>query len=130
MVWLMAVAALATLAIPLGLLYRPLGDYIAWVFTAPRHWRAERLVYRLIGVDPAREQTWSGYLRSVLGFSFVGFVLLYLLCRLQSWLPDSWGMVAMSPDLAFNTAASFVGNTNWQSYVPEQSVGFAVQTLG
>ena len=60
--WPSALAALATVALPLVLLHRPLGDYMAWVFTSPRDWRVERAIYRLVGVDPAGAQTWRGYL--------------------------------------------------------------------
>jgi len=130
MEWLAAIAAFATVAVPIGLLYRPFGDYIAWVFTSPDDWKVERGLYRLIGVDPKREQSWPAYLRAILVFSAVGFVMLYLLERLQPFLPYSLGLGPMSPDLSFNTAASFVGNTNWQSYVPEQTVGYSVQMAG
>ena len=128
--WLLAIAALATLAVPLILLYRPLGDYMAWVFTSEKDWKAEKLIYRLIGVDPKGEQSWPAYLRGVLVFSCVGLLLLYLMQRIQPWLPYSLGLGPMSPDLSFNTAASFVGNTNWQSYSPEHTVGYAVQMAG
>ena len=130
MTWLWAIAGLLTVAVPLAVLYRPLGDYMAWVFSSPQHWKVERGLYRLIGVDPDGEQTWQAYLRAVLVFSGVGLILLYLLQRLQPYLPYSLGLPAMSPDLAFNTAASFVGNTNWQSYSPEQTVGYTVQMAG
>ncbi|MCL2317168.1 MAG: potassium-transporting ATPase subunit KdpA [Actinomycetia bacterium] len=130
MTWLLAAAALLTLAVPLVVLYRPLGDYMAWVFTAPRHLRVERWIYRFLGVDPDRGQTWQAYLRSILAFSATGLVLLYALQRLQPWLPYSLGLPAVRPDTAFNTAASFVGNTNWQSYEPESTVGYTVQAAG
>ncbi|MDR0284004.1 MAG: potassium-transporting ATPase subunit KdpA [Propionibacteriaceae bacterium] len=127
---LLAVAVLATMVALLGLLYRPLGDYMAYVYTTGRHWRVERWLYRLIGVDPDREQTWPAYLRAVLAFSAAGMILLYGMQRLQPWLPYSLGHESVSPDLAFNTAASFVANTNWQSYSPEHTMGFTVQAAG
>ena len=130
MQWLLALAALATIAVPIGLLYRPLGSYMAWVFTSPRRGKAEMAIYKVIGVNPNREQTWHEYLRSVLAFSAVGVVLLYLIQRLQPWLPYSLGLPAVRPDTAFNTAASFVANTNWQSYVPETTTGYTVQMVG
>jgi len=130
MTWLLALAGLLTVAVPLAVLYRPLGDYMAEVFTSDRHWKVERGLYRLIGVDPDGQQTWQAYLRAVLVFSGVGLVLLYLMERLQPYLPYSLGLPAMPPDLAFNTAASFVGNTNWQAYSPEQTVGYTVQMAG
>ncbi|MDN4612854.1 potassium-transporting ATPase subunit KdpA [Leifsonia sp. F6_8S_P_1B] len=130
MTWLFAIAALLTVALVLAVLYRPLGDYMAWIYTSRKDWRVERGIYRLIGVDPRSEQTWQAYLRSVLVFSAVGLLLLYGLQRLQQWLPYSLGLPAPSEDLSFNTAASFVGNTNWQSYSPEQTLGYTVQFAG
>ena len=130
MEWLLAFAALLTLAAMLGVLYRPLGDYMAWVYTSAKDWWVERALYRVAGVDARAEQSWKAYLRSVLMFSAVGLVLLFAIEELQPLLPYSLGHPALSPDLAFNTAASFVANTNWQSYAPEQTMGFAVQMLG
>ena len=128
--WLVAGAVLLTVGAPLALLHRPLGDYMAWVFTSPKHWRLERVSYRLVGVDPDGDQTWQAYLRAILTFSIVAMVGLYGLQRLQNLLPLSEGLPAVRPDLAFNTAASFVGNTNWQAYSPEQTVGELVQMAG
>lgn len=130
MQWLFAVAVLSTMVALLAVAYRPLGDYMAWVFTSPGHWRVERGLYRLVGVDPDGEQSWRAYLRSVLVFSAAGLVGLYLLQRTQHLLPLSLGLPAVREDLAFNTAASFVGNTNWQAYSPEQTVGHVVQMAG
>lgn len=120
----------AVVVAALVLLYRPLGDYIAHVYSTPRDARIERGVYRVIGVDPASEQTWRAYARSVLVFSVVGLVLVYALQRLQAFLPASLGLPAVPEGLAFNTAASFVANTNWQSYSPEQTMGYTVQLAG
>ncbi|QIM17498.1 potassium-transporting ATPase subunit KdpA [Leucobacter coleopterorum] len=128
--WVLAVVSFLTVALILGVLYRPLGDYMAWVFTSDKHWRVERVIYKLAGVDPERQQSWRGYLKSIVVFSIVGFGLLYLILRLQPWLPYSLGLPPMSPDLAFNTAVSFVGNTNWQSYSPEQTLGYVAQMAG
>lgn len=130
MEWLFAIAALATVALVLVLLYRPLGDYMAWVYTSAVHWRVERVIYRVIGVDADAEQTRQAYLRSVLAFSAVGLLLVYGLQRLQQWLPYSLGLTAPSEHLSFNTAASFVGNTNWQSYSPEETLGYTAQFAG
>jgi len=130
MEWLTTIGSLATMALVLALLYRPLGDYMAWVFTSVKHWRIEKAIYKLIGVNPNTEQTWWAYLRSTLVFSVVGMVLLYAMQRLQPWLPFSLGHGSVSPSLAFNTAASFVGNTNWQAYSPELTMGFTVQSAG
>lgn len=120
----------AVLIVALVLLYRPVGDYMAHVFSTPRDLKAERGIYRLIGVDPASEQTWRAYARSVLAFSVVGLLLVYGLQRLQGFLPQSLGLPAVPEGLAFNTAASFVANTNWQSYSPEQTMGYTVQLAG
>ncbi|WP_417555391.1 potassium-transporting ATPase subunit KdpA [Microbacterium sp.] len=130
MVWLFAILALGTVALILAVLYRPLGDYMAWVYTSRKDWKVERGLYRVIGVDPKTEQTWQAYLRGVLAFSAVGLLLVYGLQRLQQWLPYSLGLPAPSEPLSFNTAASFVGNTNWQSYAPETTLGYTVQFAG
>ncbi|MDN5715688.1 MAG: potassium-transporting ATPase subunit KdpA [Janibacter sp.] len=130
MVWLFAILALGTVALILAVLYRPLGDYMAWVYTSRKDWKFERGLYRVIGVDPKTEQTWQAYLRGVLAFSAVGLLMVYGLQRLQQWLPYSLGLPAPSEPLSFNTAASFVGNTNWQSYAPETTLGYTVQFAG
>ncbi|WP_020097936.1 potassium-transporting ATPase subunit KdpA [Microbacterium sp. 11MF] len=130
MEWLPAVLTLATLALILGVAYRPLGDYMAWVYSSPKDARAERGLYRLIGVDPASAQTWQAYARSVLAFSAVGVLIVYTLQRTQQWLPWSLGLPAPSEHLSFNTAVSFVTNTNWQSYSPELTLGYTVQFAG
>lgn len=113
-----------------GHLYRPSGDYMAWAYTSGKDWRVEGGIYRLIGVDPKSEQTWPAYLRSVILVSGVGIFLLYGLQRLQHWFPYSLGMPAASQHLSFNTAISFVTNTNWQSYSGEQTLGYTVQCAG
>jgi K+-transporting ATPase ATPase A chain len=121
---------IASLVLALGLSYRPLGDYMARVYTSKKHLRAERLVYRAIGVEPDREQRWSVYLRSVLAFSLVGVLGLYAMLRVQSHLPYSLGFPGMKQSQAFNTAASFVTNTDWQSYSGESTLGYAAQMAG
>lgn len=128
--WWFAILSFATVALVVGALVRPLGDYLAWVYTSRKDWRIERGAYRLLGVDSRSEQTWQAYLRSVLLFSLVGLLLLYGMQRLQPLLPQALGLPAPSEHLAFNTAASFVGNTNWQSYAPESTLGYAVQMAG
>ncbi len=130
MTWVYALLALATVAIILGVLYRPLGDYMAWVYTSRKDWKVERGIYRVIGVDSKTEQTWQAYLRGVLAFSAVGVLIVYGLQRLQQWLPYSLGLSAPSEHLSFNTAVSFVTNTNWQSYSPELTLGYTVQFAG
>jgi len=130
MQWWYAAASLAALMLALGLVYVPLGDYMARMFTTDKDWRVEKVIYKLIGVNPARQQSWRGYLRAVLAFSSVGMLLLYAMQRCQQWLPFSLGHGPVSPWVAFNTAASYVGNTNWQAYSPEQTMGFTVQMAG
>lgn len=127
---LLAVLQAATLGLILAVLYRPLGDWMARIYTSDRDWRAERLVYRLVGVDSSSEQSWTAYLRAVLAFSLVGVLLLYALQRIQALLPYALGLPAVPEGLAFNTAASFVTNTNWQSYSPELTLGYTVQFAG
>jgi K+-transporting ATPase ATPase A chain len=125
-----AVAQIALVAGIIAALYRPLGDYMAHVYTSARDLRVERGLYRLIGVDPRSEQTWRAYVRSLLAFSLVGVLLVYLLQRVQSWLPWDLGLPDPGAHLAFNTAISFVTNTNWQSYSPDVTLGYSVQVLG
>ncbi|MEV6108215.1 potassium-transporting ATPase subunit KdpA [Streptomyces sp. NPDC051940] len=114
----------------LALAYRPLGDYMAKVYSSTRHLRVEKWIYRSIGANPDTEMRWTAYLRGVLAFSAVGVLFLYLLQRVQGGLPGSLGFSSIDPDQAFNTAASFVANTNWQSYYGEQAMGHVVQTGG
>ncbi|MGP3533482.1 potassium-transporting ATPase subunit KdpA [Microbacterium sp. RD1] len=117
----------ATLVLALALAYRPLGDYIARIYTGTRDLVVERGTYRLLGVDPRSAQTWQAYLRSVLLFSLIGVLFVYALMRLQQLLPYSLGLPAPSEPLTFNTAVSFVTNTNWQSYSGELTLGYTVQ---
>ena len=128
-VWLL-VAQVATLALVLVLIHVPLGNYLARVYTTEKNLKVERGFYRLIGVDAASAQSWPAYLRSVLAFSAVGIIAVYALQRLQEWLPYSLGLPATSEHLAFNTAISFVTNTNWQSYSPDLTLGYTVQLVG
>ncbi|AXI75194.1 potassium-transporting ATPase subunit KdpA [Streptomyces bacillaris] len=124
------VLQLLALITALALVHRPLGDYMAKVYSSGRHYRPERWIYRVIGADPAAEMRWPAYLRAVLAFSAVSVLLLYLMQRVQGSLPGSLGFSSIDPDQAFNTAVSFVANTNWQSYYGEQAMGHVVQTGG
>jgi len=126
---LSAVASIATIVAVLAAIHVPLGSWIHRVFTSPTHTRVERAVYRVSGVDPDSEQKWSVYLLSVLAFSAVSVGALWLLIGLQGFLPWSLGR-SMNLDTAFNTAVSFVTNTNWQSYAGEAGTGYLVQTVG
>ncbi|GGT55504.1 potassium-transporting ATPase subunit KdpA [Streptomyces atratus] len=124
--WLQVLA----LVVALGLSHRPLGDCMARVLTTDRHWRAERLIYRAGGVNGDADQRWSVYLRSILAFSAVSVLFLYAFLRLQNHLLLSLGMKPVTADQSFNTAASFVTNTNWQSYSGESTMGHLVQMAG
>jgi K+-transporting ATPase ATPase A chain len=119
------------------LLVKPLGSYMARVLQGESIGLdrllgpLERALYRLAGVRPEQEMDWKQYAMAMLLFSAAGVLLLYLLQRLQSWLPlNSAGLGPVSPDLAFNTAASFVSNTNWQSYSGETTMSPLTQMLG
>ncbi|MFI1338166.1 potassium-transporting ATPase subunit KdpA [Streptomyces sp. NPDC020845] len=114
----------------LALVHRPLGDYMAKVYSTDKHLRVEKWIYKGIGANPNTEMRWPAYLRGILAFSAVSVLFLYLLQRLQGSLPGSLGFASIDPDQAFNTAASFVTNTNWQSYYGEQAMGHVVQTAG
>lgn len=121
--WLQALL----LVVALAACHCPLGDYMAWVFSSDRHLRVERVAYRLVGVDPDADQRWPVYLRSLLAFSIVSLLAVYLVERAQHWLPFSLGRPGVSPALAWNTAVSFATNTNWQNYSGETTMGYAVQ---
>ncbi|MFF2789939.1 potassium-transporting ATPase subunit KdpA [Streptomyces sp. NPDC058049] len=124
------VLQLLALIAALALAYRPLGDYMARVYSSDKHYKPEKWIYKAIGANPSAEMRWPAYLRGVLAFSAVSVLFLYLLQRVQGVLPGSLGFAAIDPDQAFNTAASFVANTNWQSYYGEQAMGHVVQTGG
>ena len=124
--WLQAGLLVAALAA----CYVPLGNYMARIFTTDKHWRVERGVLKIIGVDPKADQKWSAYLRSMLAFSLVSVLFLYGFERLQHYLLLSLGMPNVPPDTAWNTAVSFVTNTNWQNYAGEATMGYLVQMAG
>lgn len=121
---------IAALLLLLALAWRPVGDAMARALSSERHLAVERGAYRLLGVDPAREQSWQAYARALLAFSLISVLLVYLLQRTQALLPLSNGLPAVPELLAFNTAASFTTNTNWQSYSPELTMGHLVQLGG
>lgn len=127
---LAGVLQLLALAAALALAYRPLGEYMARVYSSQKHYAPEKWIYKAVGANPNAQMRWPAYLRSVLAFSAVSVLFLYLLQRLQGHLPGSLGFVSITPDQAFNTATSFVSNTNWQSYSGEQAMGHVVQTGG
>jgi K+-transporting ATPase ATPase A chain len=125
-----AVLFIASLVVALVAVYRPLGDHMYRVFTTPKHLRVERGSYRAVGARPDSEQTWGVYARSVLAFSAVSVLLLYAFQRLQNHLWLSLGFPPVRSDQAWNTAVSFVTNTNWQSYSGESTMGHLVQMAG
>ncbi|BCJ39269.1 potassium-transporting ATPase potassium-binding subunit [Actinocatenispora thailandica] len=124
------VAFVAALILALAVSYKPLGDYLFRTVTSKRQLLPERVMYRLIGVDPNGEQTWKVYARSVLAFSVASLLFLYLLMRVQHWLFLSLGFPNVVPSGAWNTAVSFVTNTNWQWYSGESTMGYVVQAGG
>jgi K+-transporting ATPase ATPase A chain len=116
---------------------RPVGVYLARVLEGERTWLdrilrpIERLIYKLCGVDSAHEMNWREYAFAALGFSAVSMILTYGIERLQNLLPwNPQGLAAVGPDLAWNTAASFTTNTNWQSYTPETTMSYLTQMAG
>ncbi len=105
-----------------------MGRWLAHAFTDPRHWAPERWSYRALGVDPAETMGWARYGLALLLSNAAMMGLGYLVLRLQGWLPlNDLGNAAQAPDLAFNTAASFITNTNWQAYAGESSLSNATQ---
>jgi potassium-transporting ATPase potassium-binding subunit len=121
------------------LLTRPVGLYMYKVFNGERTWLSpvfapvERLFYWLSGINPEEEQKWTGYIIAVLIFSVVGMLLLYLFERTQQWHGSFFNpqnLPNVEPQLAFNTAASFTTNTNWQNYGGEQTMSYLTQMAG
>lgn len=121
---------IAVVVVVLAAAYVPLGDYMAKVFATEHDLRVETVLYRLCRIDSRGQQTWVGYALSVLGFSAASVIFLYVLQRVQGVLPLNDGLSGVSPSVAFNTAVSFVTNTNWQSYVPETTMSNLTQPLG
>ena len=127
-----ALAAALEIAVVVGVLavvHVPLGDYMARILTTRRHWRAESALYRVLRIDAKAEQRWFTYAISVVAFSVVSIVFLYAMIALQGHLPFGFGR-DMPAAQGFNTAVSFVTNTNWQSYSGESALGYTVQAAG
>ena len=123
---------LAALIVALVAVHVPLGDYMYRVYSSEKHSRGERVIYRLIGADPKSEQSWGTYARSVLAFSAISILFLFVFQLIQGKLPLHLNDPAtpMTPALAWNTAVSFVTNTNWQAYSGESTQGHLVQMAG
>ena len=126
------IAFLALLVLALVAIHVPLGDYMYHVYTSPRDWRVEKVLYRAIGADPKAQQPWYAYARSVLAFSAVSVLFLFFFQLVQGKSPLHLHDPAtpMTPALAWNTAISFVTNTNWQAYSGESTQGHLVQMAG
>jgi K+-transporting ATPase ATPase A chain len=121
----------------LFLITKPIGVFLARVFERQKTFLdpllrpVERVVYRLCGVDENKEMRWTEYGTTMLFFSAVSLILLYLLERLQQWLPlNPQRFANVTPDLAWNTAVSFTTNTNWQAYTPETTMSYLTQMAG
>jgi potassium-transporting ATPase potassium-binding subunit len=131
--WLQAIVFFAIVLA----LTKPLGSYMVRVFEGERTWLSpilaplEKLIYRLCGVRQDEEMTWYAYAFSMLAFSLIGLVYLYILLRTQRWLPfNPQHIDNMTPDLAWNTAVSFTTNTNWQFYSGETAMSYLSQMAG
>ena len=131
-----SILQLVTYFVIILLITKPLGVFMAQVFDGKRTFLhpvlgwLETLIYRVSGVNREVEQRWTHYAGSVLAFSVAGVIFTYVLQRVQAYLPlnpQNFGTPVMTPDLAFNVAVSFVTNTNWQSYTPEQTLSYLVQ---
>ncbi|MBV9228468.1 MAG: potassium-transporting ATPase subunit KdpA, partial [Chloroflexi bacterium] len=138
-VTLNGVLQIAIFLVVVLLVTKPIGLYLYKIFNGERTWLSpvfvpvERFFYRLSGINPEEEQTWVGYMIAILIFSVVGMLLLYAIERTQQWQgpffnPQGFGNV--EPQLAFNTAASFTTNTNWQNYGGEQTMTYLTQMAG
>jgi K+-transporting ATPase ATPase A chain len=122
----------ALLVAALAACYVPLGNYMARIFTSDKDWRVENRLYKLCGIDPKTDMRWTVYIRSMLAFSLVSVLFLYAMERLQHYI-FQWAGPAqanVSPALAWNTAVSFVTNTNWQNYSGESTMTYLTQMVG
>jgi potassium-transporting ATPase potassium-binding subunit len=116
---------------------KPLGVFMARVFSGEKTFLdpllrpVERLIYRVCGIEEKREMVWTEYTNAMLLFSAVSMLVLYLIERVQQWLPfNPQHLAAVGPDLAFNTAASFTTNTTWQNYYGESTMSYFTQMAG
>jgi potassium-transporting ATPase potassium-binding subunit len=123
---------LAVLVLALAAAHVPFGDYMYRVYSSEKHSRAEKVIYRLTGANPNAQQTWGAYARSMLAFSAVSVLFLFVFQLVQGKLPLHLHNPAtpMTAALAWNTAVSFITNTNWQNYSGESTMGHLVQMAG
>jgi potassium-transporting ATPase potassium-binding subunit len=123
---------LVVLVLALAAAHVPFGDYMYRVYTSDKHSRAEKVTYRLMGANPDAEQTWGAYARSLLAFSAISILFLFVFQLVQGKLPLHLHnpSTPMTPALAWNTAISFITNTNWQNYSGESTMGHLVQMAG
>jgi K+-transporting ATPase ATPase A chain len=131
------VTQIVIFAIVLTACVKPLGNYMAKVYLGERTFLSpvlgplERVIYRLCGIDANSESSWKGYTASLLLFNFIGFVVVYLLQRMQGVLPlNPQAFAGVGVESAFNTAVSFASNTNWQGYGGESTMSYLTQMLG
>jgi K+-transporting ATPase ATPase A chain len=125
-----AAVFVASLVVALAVAYRYLGDYMYRVVTGTKHSRVERMLYRVVGVNPSGEQTWGVYARSLLAFSAVSLLFLYAMMRLQANWFDTPSFTGVTSHIAWNTAVSFTTNTNWQAYSGESTMTHLTQMAG
>lgn len=125
-----ALGQVGLLVVALVVTVPPLGRWLATTYSAEGHWRVERATYRALRLDPDADQHWRTYALSVLAFSLVGVLGLYAFARVQQWLPLDLGLGPLPADGAWNTAVSFVTNTNWQWYSGEATTGHLLQMAG
>src|ERR1700761_1134460 len=109
---LAGILQLVLLVVALAVFYRPLGDYMARIFTSEKHTKPELALYRVMGIDPDADQRWGTYARSLLAFSVISVLFLYLVPRVQQWLPYSNGIAGCEPQLASTTPTASHTNTN------------------
>ncbi len=128
--WLPAALQIVLLVLLLAAAHVPLGDFLARMLSGGRDWRVERGFYRVVRIDAAAGQRWVVYAVSVAAFSLVSIGLLWGLLSVQGRLPFANGTPAMPAAQGWNTAVSFVTNTNWQSYSGESALGYSVQAIG
>ena len=131
-----AILQLLLYVLAIVVLVKPLGWYMAQVYEQKPcglDWLClpiERFIYRICHIHPDNEVSWKGYLTSMLIFNLSGLLAVYFILRFQFYLPlNPQAFPGISPDLAFNTAASYVANTNWQAYDPESSISYFTQML-